>query len=94
MYAAPASVEPPLPHRRGQSSRPALTQVVLLAAANPGIVERLLSGEPPDAALQHPQYTVPLDALDRATLTDICAQARTVHEFLVSVAAAADGIAG
>lgn len=76
--------------RRGQSSRPALTQLVLLAAANPTIVERLLNGEPPDAALEHPQYIVPLDARDRATLTDICAQVSTVHEFLVSVAAAAD----
>jgi hypothetical protein len=65
--------------------------VVLLAAANPSIAERLLRGDPLDIALDHPQYSVPLDAHDRATLADICARARTVNEFLSNVAAAADG---
>lgn len=80
---------PPL---RGQSSRPALSHLVLLAAANPSIAERLLRGEPFDLALNHPQYSVPLDARDRATVADICARVRTVNEFLANVAAAADGI--
>ena len=80
---------PPL---RGQSSRPALTHVVLLAAANPSIAERLLRGESLDLALNHPQYSVPLDARDRATLADICARVRTVNEFLSNLAAAADGV--
>jgi hypothetical protein len=78
---------------RGQSSRPALTHVVLLAAANPSIAESLLRGDPLDMAIDHPQYTVPLDARDRATLNDICARARTINEFLLSLAAAADDIA-
>jgi hypothetical protein len=67
--------------------------VVLLAAANPHIVERLLRGDPLDAAIDHPQYFVPLDAHDRATLADICARAHTVNEFLIHLAAAADGAA-
>jgi hypothetical protein len=67
--------------------------VVLLAAANPSIVERLLRGDPLDTAIDHPQYTVPLDARDRETLADICARANTVNEFLLHLAAAADDIA-
>jgi hypothetical protein len=88
----PASLERRTRPLRGQSSRPALTHVVLLAAANPSIVERLLRGDPLDTAIEHPQYTVPLDAHDRATLADICARANTVNEFLVHLAAAADGV--
>jgi hypothetical protein len=65
--------------------------VVLLAAANPNIAERLMRGDPLDMAIDHPQYTVPLDARDRATLADICARVRTVNEFLSNLAAAADG---
>jgi len=64
--------------------------VVLLAAANPSIAESLMRGEPLDTAIDHPQYTVPLDARDRATLTDICARVHTIHEFLINLAAAAD----
>lgn len=92
LAVTPMSVERRAPPLRGQSSRPALTHVVLLAAANPSIVERLLCGEPLDIALDHPQYSVPLDAHDRATLNDICANAHTVHEFLMTLAAAADGM--
>lgn len=88
----PMSLERHTPPLRGQSSRPALTHVVLLAAANPSIAERLLRGEPLDTALDHPQYSVPLDAHDRATLAEICARTHTVHEFLLTLAAAADGI--
>ena len=86
----PASLERRTRPLRGQSSRPALTHVVLLAAANPSIAESLLRGDPLDMAIYHPQYTVPLDARDRATLNDICARARTINEFLLSLAAAAD----
>lgn len=92
LAVTPMSAERRTPPLRGQSSRPALTHVVLLAAADPSIAERLLRGEPLDTALAHPQYRVPLDAHDRATLADICASARTVHDFLLTLAAAADGI--
>jgi hypothetical protein len=86
----PASLERRTRPLRGQSSRPALTHLVLLAAANPNIAERLLRGDPLDMAIDHPQYTVPLDAHDRATLIDICARARSINEFLISLAAVAD----
>jgi hypothetical protein len=89
----PASLERRTRPLRGQSSRPALTHVVLLAAANPGIAESLMRGDPLDLAIDHPQYTVPLDARDRATLTDICARAHTINEFLICLAAAADDAA-
>ncbi|MBK9713763.1 MAG: hypothetical protein IPO81_21060 [Kouleothrix sp.] len=89
----PTSAERHTPPLRGQSSRPALTHVVLLAAANPMIAERLLRGDPLDAAIDHPHYVVPLDARDRATLADICARVRTVSEFLYNLAAVADGAA-
>ncbi len=86
----PATVERRTPPLRGQSSRPALTHVVLLAAADPSIAERLLRGDPLDMAIEHAQYIVPLDARDRATLADICARVRTVSEFLSNLAAVAD----
>ena len=89
----PASLERRTRPLRGQSSRPALTHVVLLAAANPSIAESLLRGDPLDTAIDHPQYTVPLDAHDRATLIDICARARSINEFLINLAAAADDCA-
>jgi len=89
----PASLERRTRPLRGQSSRPALTHVVLLAAANPSIAESLLRGDPLDMAIDHPQYSVPLDAHDRATLSDICAHAHTINEFLLSLAAAADDTA-
>ncbi|HJZ48999.1 MAG TPA: hypothetical protein VKE41_17605 [Roseiflexaceae bacterium] len=89
----PASLERRTRPLRGQSSRPALTHVVLLAAANPSIAERLLRGDPLDSVIEHPQYTVPLDAHDRATLIDICARARSINEFLLNLAAAADDYA-
>ena len=89
----PASLERKTRPLRGQSSRPALTHVVLLAAANPSIAESLLRGDPLEMAIDHPQYSVPLDARDRATLNDICARARTINEFLLSLAAAADDTA-
>ena len=89
----PASLERRTRPLRGQSNRPALTHVVLLATANPRIAERLMRGDPLDLAIDHPQYTVPLDAHDRATLTDICARARSINEFLINLAAAADDTA-
>ncbi|HEU5102911.1 MAG TPA: hypothetical protein VFU22_28005 [Roseiflexaceae bacterium] len=89
----PASLERRTRPLRGQSSRPALTHVVMLASANPSIAERLLRGDPVDTAIDHPQYTVPLDARDRATLIDICARARSINEFLINLAAAADDCA-
>jgi hypothetical protein len=62
----------------------------MLASANPSIVERLLRGDPLDTAIDHPQYTVPLDARDRETLIDICARARSINEFMINLAAAAE----
>ena len=91
LAVTPMSLERHTPPLRGQSSRPALSHVVLLAAANPSIAERLLRGDPLDTALNHAQYSVLLDAHDRATLADICARVRTVNEFLSNLAAAADG---
>lgn len=76
---------------QGQSARPALTRLALLAAADPALAERLLH-DPLDAAAAHPHYRVPLDAHDRATLVAIRARARTVGEFLGELAAEVDGV--
>lgn len=75
---------------QGQSARPALTRLALLAAADPALAERLLR-DPFDAADAHPHYRVTLDAHDRATLAAIRARARTVGEFLGELAAEVDG---
>jgi hypothetical protein len=74
----------------GQSARPALTRLALLAAANPTVAESLLR-DPLDAAASHPHFVVALDARDRATLADIRARARTVGEFLDGLADVVDG---
>jgi hypothetical protein len=74
----------------GQSARPALTRLALLAAANPTVAERLLH-DPITAATAHPHYVVTLDARDRATLDDIRARAHTVDEFLDNLADVVDG---
>jgi hypothetical protein len=88
---------PAMPEQRarlipGQSARPALTRLALLAAANPSVAERLLR-DPLDAAATHPHYVLALDARDRATLADIRARARTVGEFLADLADVVDGAA-
>jgi hypothetical protein len=74
----------------GQSARPALTRLALLAAANPTVAENLLR-DPFDAAAAHPHYALLLDARDRATLADIRSRARTVGEFLADLADVVDG---
>ena len=74
----------------GHSTRPALTRLALLAAADPALAERLLH-DPFDVANAHPHYHVTLDAHDRATLAAIRARARTVGEFLGELAAEVDG---
>jgi hypothetical protein len=74
----------------GQSARPALTRLALLAAANSAVAERLLH-DPLDAVAIHPHYSLPLDARDRATLADIRARANTVGEFLADLADVVDG---
>ena len=76
----------------GQSARPALTRLALLAAANPAVAEHLLRG-PLDAVATHPHYILALDARDRATLADIRGRARTVGEFLSNLADVVDGAA-
>jgi hypothetical protein len=76
----------------GQSARPALTRLALLAAANPTVAESLLR-DPLDAAAAHPHFALALDARDRATLADIRSRARTVGEFLADLADVVDGAA-
>ncbi|HJZ46313.1 MAG TPA: DUF5317 family protein [Roseiflexaceae bacterium] len=76
----------------GQSARPALTRLALLAAANPTVAESLLR-DPLDAAAAHPHFVLSLDARDRATLADIRTRARTVGEFLADLADVVDGAA-
>lgn len=76
----------------GQSARPALTRLALLAAANPSVAECLLR-DPLDAEVLHPHYAFALDARDRATLADIRARASTVGEFLADLADVVDGAA-
>ena len=75
----------------GHSTRPALTRLALLAAADPALAERLLH-DPFDVANAHPHYHVTLDANDRATLAAIRARSRTVGEFLGELAAEVDGL--
>lgn len=85
----------PEPHARlipGQSARPALTRLALLAAASPSVAESLLR-DPLDAAASHPHFVLALDARDRATLADIRSRARTVGEFLSDLADVVDGVA-
>ena len=74
----------------GQSARPDLTRLALLAAANPTVAESLLR-DPLDAAHAHPHYTMTLDARDRATLVDIRSRVQTVGEFLAGLADVVDG---
>lgn len=89
-----AATPVPIDHRMrilsGQSARPALTRLALLAAANPTVAERLLH-DPITAATAHPHYVVTLDARDRATLNDIRSRAHTVNEFLDNLADVVDG---
>jgi len=80
-----------LPFAR-QSRRPALTYLVLLAAADPNIAERLLRGDSLDGAIEHPHYAISLDARDRAALVDIRARTSTVSDFLSRLADVADGL--
>jgi hypothetical protein len=88
--AAPAPLEQRARLIPGQSARPALTRLALLAAANPTVAESLLR-DPLDAAASHPHFVLALDARDRATLADIRARARTVGEFLTDLADVVDG---
>jgi hypothetical protein len=88
--APPASLDRDVRLLPGQSARPALTRLALLAAANPAVAEHLLR-DPLDAAAAHPHYALPLDARDRATLADIRERARTVGEFLSDLADVVDG---
>jgi hypothetical protein len=93
MLAFRAAPAPPEQHARlipGQSARPALTRLALLAAANPTVAERLLR-DPLDAAASHPHFVLALDARDRATLATIRARAHTVSEFLADLADVVDG---
>ncbi len=88
--ATPASLDHHMRLLPGQSARPALTRLALLAAANPTVAEHLLR-DPLDAAAAHPHYALLLDARDRATLADIRTRARTVGEFISDLADVVDG---
>lgn len=90
LRASSATLDRGMRLQPGQSARPALTRLALLAAANPTVAERLLH-DPLDAVAIHPHYSLPLDARDRATLADIRARARTVGEFLSGLADVVDG---
>lgn len=87
-FFRPANMRPPLAER---SPRPALTRLVLLASADPGIAERLLRDDSLDFASVHPHYAVALDDRDRAALADVRARTGTVSEFLAGLADVADG---
>ena len=76
----------------GQSARPALTRLALLAAANPAVAEGLLR-DTLDIVALHPHYAFVLDARDRATLEAVRSQSSTVGEFLSGLADAVDGAA-
>lgn len=76
----------------GQSARPVLTRLALLAAANPLVAESLMR-DSLDAAAMHPHYAFTLDARDRATLDAIRERANTVGEFLSDLADIVDGAA-
>ena len=69
----------------------ALQYAGLLLLADRGIAERLLRGDPIEAAIAHPHYPVLLDERDRATLADIRERAATVDELLAHLAEVADG---
>ena len=74
----------------GHSTRPALTRLALLAAANPTFAESLMR-DPVGAGSAHPHYAVSLDARDCATLVAISSRTRTVGEFLGELANVVDG---
>ena len=90
LLSGPAPIDQYAPLLPGQSARPHLTRLALLAAANPTIAENLLR-DPLHAANSHPHYTMMLDARDRATLADIRSRAQTVGEFLADLADVVDG---
>lgn len=92
MFRATAAPEPRALLIPGQSARPALTRLALLAAANPSVAESLLR-DPVVAAALHPHYALALDARDQATLADIRARSSTVGEFLAGLADVVDGAA-
>jgi hypothetical protein len=77
----------------GPSSRPTLTRLALLAAANPAVADSLLRDPIDRVATSHPHYALTLDARDQATIADIRAHARTVNEFLCALADVIDGCA-
>lgn len=73
----------------GTSTRPALTRLAMLAAANPTIASTLLDN-PVAAASLHPHYPIMLDAIDRAILTEIQSRARSINDFLNRLAVIID----
>jgi hypothetical protein len=75
--------------RPGQSTRPALTRLAMLAAANPVIANTLLHN-PVAAASLHPHYPIMLDAIDRAILVEIQSRSRTINDFLTRLAVIID----
>jgi hypothetical protein len=90
-YQCPPGLMPDRLPLVGQSSRPALTHLVLLATADPSLAEHLLQSN--DAADAHPHYGVVLDEKDQATLDSIRDRVETIAEFLASLADAAEGLA-
>lgn len=82
-----------LPFLPGVSTRPALTKLALLAAANPAVADSLLRDPIDVIGRSHPHYALVLDAHDHATLAAIRLRVRTVSEFLRELADIVDGVA-
>ena len=80
-----------MPFLPGASTRPALTRLALLAAANPAVADSLLRDPIDRLASMHPHYALSLDAHDQDTLAAIRLRARTVSEFLSELADVVDG---
>ena len=90
-YALPTPKVIRLPFLPGASTRPTLTKLALLVAANPAVADSLLRDPIDMLGSSHPHYALTLDAHDHATLTDIRLRAHTVSEFLCELADIVDG---
>jgi hypothetical protein len=91
-YTIPTPKVARLPFLPGASTRPTLTKLALLAAANPAVADSLLRDPIDMLGSSHPHYALTLDAHDHATLAAIRLRAHTVSEFLRELADVVDGI--
>lgn len=91
LAVTPGSIDHAVRLLPGQSTRPVLTRLALLAAADPRVAEGLLHGSIDAATAQHPHFRLPLDECDLAIIDGIRSHARTFDEFLDSLANIVDG---